>query len=104
MKKVFVQLRKEGELDILEVLLKDQSWSNSIRDDIVKVVELSQRQSGHASFLSGYRWTTWRLQGEACLQRQRKLARQAGATTNVDRFRPGESGAVVSQEQKIRRA
>ena len=73
-----VHLQEETDLDILEVLLK------RFRDDIVKVVELSQRQSGHNRF----HLITGGPRGEcrvrlAC-RRRSKLSPQEAATTNVD--------------------
>ena len=44
MKKALVHLQDEADLDTLEGVLKYFSWSKSIRDDIPKVVEQSQRQ------------------------------------------------------------
>ena len=52
LKKAFVQLREETELDMPKRVPKDSSWSKRITDDIVKVVELSQRQNGAKGLLS----------------------------------------------------
>ena len=86
-KKVFVQLQKESELEISEGLLKDQSWNNSFKDE--KVVELSQRQNGQDRIRLITGATTWGLQGEA-------IAPLEGATTDVDRSNPGQGCAAPS--------
>ena len=40
MRKVSVQLHQEAVIDVLEHLLRDENRSNSVRYDIIKVVEL----------------------------------------------------------------
>ena len=45
-----LQLQGEADLDILDGLRKDSSRSNGIRDDIVKVMAVSQRENGQHVF------------------------------------------------------
>ena len=43
-------MQKEAESKVLEDVLRDCSWSRKVRDDTVKVVELSQMKNGQTSF------------------------------------------------------
>ena len=46
LQRAFVRLQEEAELEMLDGLLEYSNCSNSVRDHIVDVAELSQRQSG----------------------------------------------------------
>ena len=86
-----------------ESMIRDQDWSLSTRDDIVMVVELSQRRNEQHMFHLVTGAPKDDLQGQARQQRGRTSASQEGGATNVDNSHFGKSCAVDSQESRIGR-
>ena len=99
LKEAFVDLQEEAELDMLVSLLKDFCWSKSIRNDVVKVVELSHRESGQRIFLL--------IKGGPNGDRKVRLAHSKAEAiwpTNVDMSDSSKNCAVDSQEKRTRGA
>ena len=88
-------MQEEAELDMLVSLLKDFCWSKGIRNDVVKVVELSHRESGQRIFLL--------IKGGPNCDRKVRLAHsnsEAIWPTNVDMSDSSKNCAVDSQEER----
>ena len=71
-------------MDVLEELLRDKTWGKSggVEPETERTKQIS----------SGHRWSTWRLQGKAGLQRRRKPAPQAEPTQEKWPGPPGQLG------------
>ena len=86
-KRTLFHLQDEAEMDVLEEVLRDFSWSRNSTDYTVKMIVQPKKTEWTQKTSSDHTRTTWRLQGQDGLQQRRSKepASQQGPTTNVDR-------------------
>ena len=73
-------LQEDAELDVFEELLEDQRWSGSIREDIIKGVELKETWAD--KILDGSSGERRRLQDSAGTQRGHTSSEKEGKVSS----------------------
>ena len=98
------ELQDVAELDVLEELLESQGCRRTIRDDIIMVMKLSERNHAEREdILVGARRTKWGLQRETRSKKENDVALRTltgeSATAERDNAYNSQGSAVSSKKR-----